>query len=87
MARDRFDLEQDIMHCWQVVDDLKMLIAQDGVSNITVDAVSVLYTARFEQLWQSFESSIRLGQFNDVEFEHDDHEERIQAEIANSHSA
>jgi len=59
MAKDRFDLEQDIMNCWSVVDDLKMLLESDGYDNDDIKAVARLYTKKFEVLWATFEECIR----------------------------
>ena len=53
--RDRFDLEQDIMQCWGIIDDLKMLIEQDAVNKTTAEALTVLYNARFQHAWTTFE--------------------------------
>ena len=53
---DRFDLEQNIMHCWNVVDDLNMLVEMDTVSADTVQAVATLYQQKFEYLWENFEN-------------------------------
>jgi hypothetical protein len=55
MAKDRFDLEQDIMNCWNVVEDLNMLLKSDGYDNDDIQAVSRLYQKKFEALWATFE--------------------------------
>jgi len=62
---DRFDFEQQIMKCWNVVDDLKDLdeglfegwldFNQDNVSN-QVLAVANLYDVKFQKLWNQFET-------------------------------
>jgi len=54
--KDRFDLEQNIMQCWNVIDDLNLLIERDTVSKDTIKAVATLYAQRFEYLWQNFEN-------------------------------
>ena len=54
--KDRFDLEQNIMQCWNVVDDLNLLLEQDTVSDETVKAIATLYAQKFEYLWQNFEN-------------------------------
>ena len=59
MAKDRFDLEQDIMNCWSVVDDLKMLLESDGYDNDDIKAVIRLYQKKFEVMWATFEDCIR----------------------------
>lgn len=64
MKRDRFDLEQDIMNCWNVVDDLKMLLRMGTVNQETVDAITVLYQQKFEALWATFEDCAASAQFS-----------------------
>ena len=56
--QDRFDLEQNIMHCWQVVDDLNMLLESDGYDNDDIKAVARLYQKKFEVLWANFENCL-----------------------------
>ena len=52
----RFDLEQNIMQCWNVVDDLKLLLEQGAVTEENVQAVATLYQQKFEYLWENFEN-------------------------------
>ena len=52
---DRFDLEQQILDCWKITDDLK-LVAEKGEH--AVEAVATLYELKFEQLWNTFESMV-----------------------------
>ena len=52
---DRFDLEQQILDCWKITDDLK-LVAEKGKH--AVEAVATLYELKFEQLWSTFESMV-----------------------------
>jgi hypothetical protein len=52
---DRFDLEQQILDCWKIIDDLK-LVAVKGEQ--AVEAVATLYELKFEQLWNTFESMV-----------------------------
>jgi NADH:ubiquinone oxidoreductase subunit B-like Fe-S oxidoreductase len=54
--QDRFDLEQNIMQCWNVVEDLNLLLEQGTVTEENVKAVATLYTQKFEYLWQNFEN-------------------------------
>lgn len=56
--KNRFDLEQDIMQCWGIIDDLKMLIEQNAINRTTAEALTVLYDARFQHAWATFESGI-----------------------------
>lgn len=65
MAKDRFDLEQDIMNCWNVVDDLKMLlVSDDGYDNGDIEAVARLYQKKFQVLWATFEECVTKGEPN-----------------------
>lgn len=52
----RFDLEQNIMSCWNVVEDLNLLLEQGTVSTDTVKAVATLYEQKFQYLWENFEN-------------------------------
>jgi hypothetical protein len=69
---DRFDLEQDIMNCWQVVEDIKTLtkryldgpvMSQDEVANVLIGLES-LYQIKFEQLFGTFEQCIKNGKLD-----------------------
>ena len=56
----RFDLEQDILACWSVVDDLKMVVKREGTSEDFL-AIARLYQIRFAHLWAGFEKMIEEG--------------------------
>jgi hypothetical protein len=60
-TKTRFDMEQEIMTAWQVLDDIKMLSARAGTTQEDWDAVSRLYQIRFETLFETFENLIRDG--------------------------
>jgi len=58
---DRFDLEQEIMRCWNILEDLKILqenILNGGTvdenANINLGIMS-LYEKKFEKLFEIFE--------------------------------
>jgi hypothetical protein len=59
--KDRFDLEQEIMQCWNVVDDLKLLSEKNKLTNEHVDAIIALYTVKFETLFETFEECCAHG--------------------------
>lgn len=66
---DRFDLEQQILDCWRVVDDLKTLgdvydreHTDDQVLNILI-GVTELYDQKFNKLFETFEACIKDGVF------------------------
>jgi hypothetical protein len=58
-----FDFEQQIMDCWHIVDDLKIVtegvlehdISKDDISNITI-GLEKLYQLKFEKLFDLFET-------------------------------
>ena len=59
----RFDLEQAIMDCWHVVDDIKTVsnravsLTPDQLSNALI-GLEILYQMKFEDLFEKFESMI-----------------------------
>lgn len=54
-----FDLEQKIMSCWIIIDDLK--IARDNPEHTVeiLDGLIRLYDIKFDELFKVFEQSIR----------------------------
>jgi len=62
MKNDIFDLEQGIMTCWNIIEDLKMLneavlerdLTDDEISNILL-GIERLYNLKFEKLFELFE--------------------------------
>jgi len=58
-TKTRFDMEQEIMTAWQVLDDIKMLSARDSTTKEDWDAVHRLYQIRFETLFETFEQLIK----------------------------
>jgi hypothetical protein len=58
-TKTRFDMEQEIMQAWQVLDDIKMLSAREGTDKQDWDAVGRLYQIRFETLFETFEQMIK----------------------------
>ena len=60
----RFDLEQDIMHCWAITDDLQLLLNkyesmnEDARLNYLI-GLKQMYQLKFENLWEDFETCIR----------------------------
>jgi hypothetical protein len=53
---DRFDLEQAILGCWHIVDDLE-LIKHDELAA----ALAKVYQAKFEKCFDLFEECVRNG--------------------------
>lgn len=64
---DRFDLEQNIMQCWNVCDDIQLML--DCWDNLDEDAkqnyligLKQMYQMKFERTWDNFESCVRRKQ-------------------------
>jgi len=64
---DRFELEQQILKCWNVTDDIKMLrrAMLDGERALTTDQIDnallgiiALYEMRFEETFATFEDLV-----------------------------
>lgn len=71
--RTRFDLEQDIMNCWSVVEDIKELsrcmldrrkMTEDEIGNYLL-GLETIYQVKFERLFETFEMLIKDNAFND----------------------
>jgi hypothetical protein len=63
MKKDRFDLEQDIMKCWNITEDLQNLYSAEGLSedeqqNYLLGLITI-YEVKFQKLWDSFEGCIK----------------------------
>lgn len=65
---ERFNLEQQIMTCWCIVDDIKALNKRmfDGATPMTEDEIGnyllgleTIYQVKFEQLFESFEKCLK----------------------------
>jgi hypothetical protein len=55
---DRFDFEQQLMSCWGMVDDVKLLAKRDAGS-ADFEALASVYQHKFEELFDQFETLIR----------------------------
>ena len=63
--KNRFDFEQEIMQCWNVVEELKILhegvferdLTTDQISNILL-GLAEIYQLRFEILFDTFEQLV-----------------------------
>lgn len=61
----RFDLEQEIMHCWSIVEDVKALretisnsiVTQDFQENFLL-GLETIYQVKFQKLWETFEECV-----------------------------
>jgi hypothetical protein len=54
---DRFDLENDIMQCWQIINDIALMEEQGAKSADMVSLASV-YEYKFKKLWSTFEDLV-----------------------------
>ena len=62
---DRFDLEQNILDCWKITDDVNLLyknvmeeeLDKDKIANVLL-GLQAIYSMRFEQLWETFENLV-----------------------------
>jgi hypothetical protein len=71
---DRFDLEQEIMRCWNVVEDIRLLnkcvlegtpeggeLSKDRFANYLL-GLEAVYELKFQELWNSFSLTIKTNQ-------------------------
>jgi hypothetical protein len=61
---DRFDLEQQILTCWSMVDDLRVF-ANSGADTDELRALSKVYDRKFDILFETFSTMVAEGQFVD----------------------
>ncbi len=64
---DRFTLEEKIMNCWQIVDDLKTVYRseqlykdEDDMQNVLL-GLFTLYQLKFEELFATYEKLVAEG--------------------------
>ena len=58
---DRFDLEQQILDCWKITNDIPMMESQ-GANTADMTSLACVYEFKFKQLWATFETLIAEGQ-------------------------
>lgn len=71
MSKTRFDFEQEIMNCWSIVDDLKIVrhallegdASTDSIDNMLL-GLTELYQVKFDIMFQTFESLVSTRQLN-----------------------
>jgi hypothetical protein len=65
---DRFDLEQQILECWKVTDDIRTVLDHGGEEDVAenLKALARLSDIRFEKLWYIFEQMCASKQFSDM---------------------
>lgn len=74
--KNQFDLEQDIMHCWTIVDDIKALHeneSDDFYNNYhetkkALQAIEVISQMRFNKLFNTFEKFIAANRSEQTQY-------------------
>jgi hypothetical protein len=67
---DRFELEQSILDCWHVADDIDLLytavleknLSTDEISNVLL-GLSSIYSLKFDKLFSIYETLVKEGKF------------------------
>ena len=59
---DRFDLEEQILDCWKITDDIPMLEAQ-GANSADMTSLACVYEYKFKRLWATFEQMVAEKRF------------------------
>jgi hypothetical protein len=62
----RFDLEQQIMDCWKITDEIPMMEEQ-GANVADMTSLACVYEFKFKKLWATFETMVAERQFKDSE--------------------
>jgi hypothetical protein len=66
---DRFDFEQEILSCWNIVDDIRLLnekimdsdvLDKDDIANYLL-GLQTIYELKFDKCFKTFETLIRDG--------------------------
>ena len=85
--KDRFDLEQEIMGAWHIIDDLRTLLdswdtlTEDKRLNILI-GVADLYDMKFDTMFKTFERLIADQQFKSPDQPLSAYEELLNREYA-----
>ena len=53
----RFDLEQEILECWKVTNDIELWAAKDASAE-DFKVLTAYYERKFEKLWETFEQLV-----------------------------
>jgi hypothetical protein len=69
-SKTRFDLEQEIMSCWNITTDLDVVYQaehlyddENAMQNALLGLMS-LYELKFAKLWATFESCVETAEFD-----------------------
>jgi hypothetical protein len=61
MANRIQDLEQEVLLCWQIIEDLKTLAEEHETENEVCDqilAIATVYEMRFNKAWKTYEYAV-----------------------------
>lgn len=61
----RFDLEQKILGCWGIVDDLRVLSNSSDLRDGDLECIARLYELKFNDLFSCFETLIASNTIKD----------------------
>ena len=66
-SNDRFDLEQGILRCWGITEDIDLIVKRLNPANIEdtrnhLEGLKVLCNLRFEALFDLFENMVKEKQ-------------------------
>jgi hypothetical protein len=59
---DRFQLEDQILECWKITDDLPMM-AEQGANTADMVSLADVYEFKFKRMWETFEKMCQERQF------------------------
>ena len=65
ISRDRFDLEQQILECWKITDEIPMMEEQ-GANVADMTSLACVYVFKFKRLWNTLEIMIEQKQFTSM---------------------
>lgn len=57
---DRFNLEQQILDCWKITDDIPTM-EQQGANAADMTSLACVYEFKFKRLWETFENMVHEG--------------------------
>ena len=61
----RFDLEQQILDCWKITDDIPLMESQ-GANAADMTSLASVYEYKFKKLWEIFEHMVAERQFSNT---------------------
>lgn len=57
--KDSYAIEEAIMDCWNILEDLKLIQEYAGTERIPamLDGIDLIYGLKFDKLWKAFENN------------------------------